>query len=249
MTGIRFPGHDGSELSAQLDRPADTPRGYALFAHCFTGSKALPAERHVCHALAERGIAVLRFDFTGLGDSEGNFANTNFSSNCQDLRHAADYLRDTFQAPSLLIGHSLGGAAVLAAAGDMPEVRAVATIAAPADPDHVVANFDASAEEIRARGKATVTLGGRQFTIKRQFLEDIAAHTLVDRIGTLERALLVFHSPVDRIVGVDHARRIFEAAVHPKSFVSLDDADHLLTRRADAEYVATVLAAWASRYL
>lgn len=249
LAEIRFPGHDGSDLSARLDRPAGTPNAYALFAHCFTGSKELSAVRRISQALAQRGIAVLRFDFTGLGSSEGDFANTNFSSNVQDLVLAADYLRQHFHAPALLIGHSLGGAAVLAAAGDIPEVQAVATIGAPSDPDHVKANFAASEDEIRERGEATVKLGGRQFTIKRQFLDDIAGQVLTDKLGKLGRALLIFHSPVDRIVAVKHARHLYQAAKHPKSYVSLDDADHLLTQREDAEYVASVLSAWATRYL
>lgn len=246
---IRFPGHDGAQLEARLDRPAVVPHSYALFAHCFTCSKDIFAARRISQALTENGFAVLRFDFTGLGSSEGEFGNTDFSSNVADLICAADYLRTEYAAPALLIGHSLGGAAVLAAAGDIAEVRAVATIGAPSDPAHVKVNFAAAEDEIREHGSASVTLAGRRFRISRRFLEDIESQRLTERIADLNRALLVFHSPVDKVVGVDHARRIFEAARHPKSFVSLDNADHLLQRRADAEYVAGVLAAWASRYL
>lgn len=246
---IRFRGHNGAMLDARLDRPAGEPRAYALFAHCFTCSKDTLAARRISQTLAEHGLAVLRFDFTGLGGSEGEFGNTDFTSNVADLVRAADHLREEYAAPSLLIGHSLGGAAVLAAAGEIAESRAVATIGAPADPAHVKRNFAADEDEIREQGSASVTLAGRSFRISRQFLEDIESQRLTERIAGLRRALLVFHSPVDKVVDVDNARRIYEAARHPKSFVSLDNADHLLSRRADAEYVAAVLAAWGDRYL
>ena len=245
---VRFPGAFG-ELSARLDLPAGTPAAYALFAHCFTCSKDQFASARISRALAERGLGVLRFDFTGLGGSEGEFASTNFSSNVADIRAAADFLRRERGAPALLVGHSLGGAAVLAAAAHVPEARAVATINAPADPGHVLQLLAASAPEIEARGEAAVVLAGRPFRIRRQFLEDIAGHRMEAAVRDLGRALLVFHAPRDLVVGVDNARRLFDAARHPKSFVSLDDADHLLTRPADAAYVAEVLAAWASRYV
>ncbi|MGF1592086.1 MAG: alpha/beta fold hydrolase [Kiloniellaceae bacterium] len=246
---VTFAGSDGATLAARLDLPAGRPRAYALFAHCFTCNKDIFAAARIAHGLAERGIAVLRFDFTGLGASEGDFANTNFSSNIEDLVLAADFLRERHQAPALLVGHSLGGAAVLAAAARVPEAKAVATIAAPADPAHVAAHFTEARPEIEAAGEAEVLLVGRPFRIKKQFLEDIEAHRLEDAIAGLRKALMVFHAPRDEIVGIDNASRIFLAAKHPKSFVSLDNADHLLSRRADAVYVAEVLAAWAGRYL
>ncbi len=246
---LDFPGHDGGKLSARLDMPLGVARAYAIFAHCFTCSKDILAASRIARSLAAEGIAVLRFDFTGLGSSEGEFANTNFSSNVEDIVAAADYLRETREAPQLLIGHSLGGAAVLAAAGRIDEVRAVATIGAPADAAHVVENFSADLERIREDGVAQVTLAGRKFHIKRQFLEDVEGSSVLDCARNLDRALLVMHAPLDETVGVDNARRIFEAAKHPKSFVSLDDADHLVSRAVDSEYAAGVLASWSQRYL
>ena len=246
---VVFTGAEGQNLAARLDSPQGEPLGYALFAHCFTCSKDIFAASRIARGLAEQGIAVLRFDFTGLGASDGEFANTNFSSNIQDLLSAVAFLRRDYQAPTLLVGHSLGGAAVLAAAGDVPECRAVATIGAPADPAHVAHNFGASQEEIERDGEAEVTLAGRKFTIKKQFLEDIASQRLENRISELKRALLIFHAPLDNTVGIDNASRIFIAAKHPKSFVSLDQADHLLSRHEDAAYVAQVLSAWAGRYI
>lgn len=244
-----FPGAFGDQLSARLDRPEGPMRALALFAHCFTCSKDVFAASRISAALAEQGIATLRFDFTGLGHSDGEFANTNFSSNIADLLAAAAHLREHLQAPQILVGHSLGGAAVLAAAGDIPEVRAVATIGAPADPSHVVHNFGDALPEIAAKGEAEVTLAGRPFRIKQQFLEDVAAQRLHDRVATLRKPLLIFHAPLDQVVGVDNAAALFKAAKHPKSFVSLDRADHLVSRRQDAVYVGTVLAAWAEGYL
>lgn len=246
---IDFPGSQDAQLAALLERPAGPVRAYALFAHCFTCSKDIFAAARIAGALAEQGFAVLRFDFTGLGVSGGDFANTNFSSNVADLVAAADFLRENYEAPELLIGHSLGGAAVLAAADAVPEAVAVATIAAPADAEHVKHNFSSHLAEIEARGEAEVTLGGRPFRIKKQFLDDIAAVRLEDKIAHLKKALLVFHAPGDPLVGIDNAARIFQAAKHPKSFVSLEGADHLLSRREDAVYVADVLSAWAARYI
>ncbi len=246
---VDFPGSGGQRLAALLELPEGTPSTFALFAHCFTCSKDIFAAARIAGGLAERGIAVLRFDFTGLGASEGEFANTNFSSNLGDLVAAAEFLRDHYAAPKLLVGHSLGGAAVLAAASRVPEATAVATIAAPAEADHVRHLIGDAAAAIEAAGEAEVSIGGRPFRIKRQFLEDIASHRLEDAIRGLGKALLVFHSPRDEIVGIENASRIFAAALHPKSFVSLDRADHLLRRREDAEYVAEVLAAWAGRYV
>ena len=252
MTGqnkkITFEGTQGY-LAARLDSPAGKPRAYALFAHCFTCSKDIFAASRIAGALAERGIAVLRFDFTGLGASDGEFANTNFSSNIGDLLKAADYLRSEYVAPALLIGHSLGGAAVLAAAGEIPETRCVATIGAPYDPEHVKDNFRFKIDEIEEHGEAEVELAGRPFRIQKQFLEDLAIHNQEKRIGALRRALMVLHAPRDEVVGIDNAADIYTAARHPKSFVALDGADHLLTRRSDAEYAAEIIAAWAGRYL
>ena len=246
---LTFPGSSGGQLAARLELPAGPPRAYALFAHCFTCTKDIFAASRIAASLAEQGIAVLRFDFTGLGASEGDFANTNFSSNVEDLVRAADYLRETRQAPKLIIGHSLGGAAVLAAAGQVPEAVAVATIGAPAEPAHVAHHFTGSREEIEAEGEAEVLLVGRPFRIKKQFLEDIEAQRLESAIAGMRKALIVFHAPRDQTVGIENAGKIFGAAKHPKSFVSLDDADHLLSRKADAIYVANVLGAWAARYL
>ncbi len=246
---IEFIGSQGDKLAARLDAPNGTVRGYALFAHCFTCSKDVFAASRIASALAAHGIATLRFDFTGLGASEGEFANTNFSSNVADLIAAANWLRENRAAPELLIGHSLGGAAVLAGAGDIAELKAVATIGAPADADHVVHNFQASLDAIESDGEATVSLAGRQFTIKKQFLDDVRGTSLKDRISALKPALIVFHAPLDQTVGIENASAIFSAARHPKSFVSLDGADHLLSRRQDAVFVADVLAGWANRFL
>lgn len=246
---FEFPGHSGEMLAARLDLPDVQPRAHALFAHCFTCTKDIVAASRISRALTEAGIAVLRFDFTGLGHSEGEFANTNFSSNVDDLIAAADHMRTIGAAPDLLIGHSLGGAAVLAAAGRIDEVRAVATIGAPADPGHLAHMFQNDAEEIEAKGEAVVLLAGREFTIKKQFLDDIAAQSIQDCVKNLRRALLVLHSPMDNTVGIENASKIFAAAKHPKSFISLDDADHLVSKEADASYVARAINGWASRYL
>ncbi|EHP38162.1 OsmC family protein [Cupriavidus basilensis OR16] len=246
---LQFPGSDGQQLSARLDLPVGPVRTFALFAHCFTCGKDVLAATRIAQALTAHGIAVLRFDFTGLGGSGGDFANTNFSSNVADLLAAADYLRQHHRAPSLLIGHSLGGAAVLSAAHGIPQAKAVVTIAAPSDPSHVVGLFGDQAARIEAEGEAQVQLAGRPFTIKRQFIEDVAEQKLLDSVAKLRKALLVMHAPQDDTVGIDNATQIFIAAKHPKSFVSLDGADHLLTRRADAVYVANTIAAWSQRYL
>jgi uncharacterized OsmC-like protein/alpha/beta superfamily hydrolase len=246
---VEFEGSQGGLLAARLELPDGPPRAYALFAHCFTCSKDVFAAARIAGGLAESGIAVLRFDFTGLGASEGDFANTNFSSNVEDLLRAAAFLGERHEAPSLLVGHSLGGAAVLAAAGRIASVKAVATIAAPADPGHVAHLLAEARPEIEAAGEAEVVLAGRSFRIRKQFLEDIEGQRLTDAIARLRKALLIFHAPRDEVVGIDNASAIFRAAKHPKSFVSLDGADHLLTWHEDARYVATVLAAWATRYL
>jgi uncharacterized OsmC-like protein/pimeloyl-ACP methyl ester carboxylesterase len=244
-----FANAAGLRLAGLIDNPAGEARAYALFAHCFTCGKDVHAAKRIAEGLTALGIAVLRFDFTGLGSSEGEFANTTFSSNVADLVAAADQLRLVKRAPAILIGHSLGGAAVLAAAAAVPEARAVVTIGAPSDPAHVAGLFKDRLAEIDARGELEVTLAGRPFRIRRAFLDDVAEQELSGRINALHKALLIFHAPTDDIVGIDNASRIFAAARHPKSFVSLAGADHLLSRRSDAAYVANVMAAWAERYL
>ena len=246
---FQFEGEGGHQLAAALDLPDGTPIAYALFAHCFTCGKDVLAAKRIAVALAAQGIATLRFDFTGLGSSEGDFANSTFSSNVADLVRAAAHLRETRKAPAILIGHSLGGAAILAAAGQIPEAKAVVTIAAPSDPTHVTGLFSDHVDHIRAQGEAKVSLAGRPFTIKREFLDDVAEHSLMDKIAHLHKALLVMQSPTDDTVGIDNATRIFVAAKHPKSFVSLSGADHLLSDRRDSAYVADVIAAWATRYV
>ena len=246
---IHFPGADGAMLAARLDLPAQTPRAYALFAHCFTCSKESLAATRISAALTQHGIGVLRFDFTGLGGSAGDFSNTNFSSNVADLIAAANWLSAHHGAPKILIGHSLGGAAVLAAAGKIAGAVAVATIGAPYGPAHVARLLGAATAEIESAGEAEVLLAGRAFRIKKQFLEDISSQNTTAHIAALGTALLIMHSPRDTTVSIDNAAQIFMAAKHPKSFVSLDTADHLLTGREDAIYVAAVLAAWAGRYL
>lgn len=246
---ITFPGHSGDTLSARLDLPEGPHLATALFAHCFTCSKDIPAARRIAARLASMGIAVLRFDFTGLGHSKGEFANTTFTSNVGDLTAAAAYLERRGMAPSLLIGHSLGGAAVLKAAGDMTGIKAVVTIGAPFDPGHVTHNFADALEDIQTKGKAQVDLGGRPFTIGKAFVEDVQAQALAPAIRDLRAALLVMHAPRDAVVGIENATNIFISARHPKSFVTLDDADHLVTQARDAEYAAEVIAAWVARYL
>jgi putative redox protein len=246
---VSFPGSSGEPLAGRLELPQGETQAYALFAHCFTCSKDVFAAHRIARRLAERGVGVLRFDFTGLGASGGDFANSNFSSNVEDLVRAADFLRTRHAAPRLLVGHSLGGAAILAAAHRIPEAAAVATIGAPAEPAHVMRNFAEAVPEIERQGDAEVRLAGRSFRIRKQFLEDIARHRLDPLVAGLGKALLIFHAPTDEVVGLDNARRLYELARHPKSFIALDGADHLLTRREDATYVADILAAWAHRFL
>ena len=250
MQKIIFTGSQGHKLAARLDTPEGGEiKSYALFAHCFTCSKDIFAAGQIARALNALGIAVLRFDFTGLGASEGEFENTNFTSNVQDLVKAADYMRENLQAPRILIGHSLGGAAVLMAAHHIPEIKAVATIGAPADAAHVAHHFENSRAEIIEKGEARVQLEGRPFTIKKQFIEDIESQNMDDAIRSLKKPLLVLHAPLDDTVGIENASHIFATAKHPKSFVTLDTADHLLTNREDAIYAARMIAAWASRYV
>jgi len=246
---IEFEGALGETLAARLDLPNGQPRAFALFAHCFSCSKDILAASRIARRLTVSGFAVLRFDFTGLGQSDGDFANTNFSSNIADLIAAAGYLDAEHEAPALLIGHSLGGAAVIAAAGRLPSVRAVATIGAPADAAHVTKQFAARIDTIERDGVARVGLAGRPFTLKKQFLDDIADHKVEEAAADLHRPLLLLHAPTDAVVGIDNASRLFRAAKHPKSFVSLDEADHLLSKAADAVYAADTIASWAGRYL
>ncbi|NRB18159.1 MAG: OsmC family protein [Rhodobacteraceae bacterium] len=246
---ITFPGHAGTPLAARLDLPEGPVLATALFAHCFTCSKDIPAARRIAGRLAAMGIAVLRFDFTGLGHSEGEFANTSFSSNVADLIAAAQYLATRSMAPELLIGHSLGGAAVLRARAGIPSVKGVVTLGAPFDPGHVAHNFAGALDEIATRGSAEVCLGGRPFTISQAFVEDIRSATLATAIADLNAALLVLHAPQDAIVGIENAAQIFTTAKHPKSFVTLDGTDHLISRARDAEYAADMIAAWAGRYI
>jgi len=246
---ITFPGHDGTQLAARLDMPQGPHLATALFAHCFTCSKDILAARRIAARLAGMGIAVLRFDFTGLGHSEGEFANTTFTSNVDDLVAAATYLEARGMAPSLLIGHSLGGAAVLKARAHIASVRAVVTLGAPSDPAHVAQNFSDDLAQINRDGVAEVTMGGRPFCISKAFIDDIAEASLKTAIRNLDAALLVLHAPRDDTVSIDNASEIFVAAKHPKSFVTLDNADHLITRAADAEYAADVIAAWVGHYV
>ncbi len=249
QTVVQLPGPDGTSLAGRLHLPIGVPRAFALFAHCFTCTKNIRAAVEVSRALAKHGIGTLRFDFAGLGESEGDFADTTFSSNVAELVAAATWLREHHRAPKILVGHSLGGAAVLGAAAQIPECEAVVTVGAPADPAHVEKLFASERDAIERDGEAEVKLAGRPFRIKKRFLDDLAEQCSAEKIAELKRALLVLHSPQDNIVGIENARRIFESARHPKSFVSLDGADHLLMKPADASYVATVLSAWASRYV
>lgn len=244
---VEFVSH-GVKLSGLLELPSSQTSTFALFAHCFTCGKDIAAASRISSALTQQGIAVLRFDFTGLGNSDGDFANTNFSSNIDDLLAACDFLRNEYQAPSMLIGHSLGGAAVLAMGHQVEEVKAIVTIGAPYGASHVAHNFSAALDQINQKGEAEVTLGSRQFVIKKQFLDDINQYGGDDFLP-LKKALLVMHSPIDATVSIEDAEKIYRSAKHPKSFVSLDDADHLLSRKQDSEYVATTIAGWASRYL
>ncbi len=246
---ITFTGSRDHELGAQLDMPDDKPRAYAIFAHCFTCTKNLKSIGNITAALAEDGIAVLRFDFTGLGDSKGDFADTNFSSNIADLEAAARFLEEHYEAPKILIGHSLGGTAALHAAGELDTVKAVAVIAAPFGPDHVMRLFTGRESELEEKGEIEVSVGGRPFIIKKQFIDDLKHVSMGKRIRDLKRPIIIFHSPVDKIVRIENAQKIFVAAKHPKSFISLDDADHLLLQEKDSRYVGSVIAAWAERYI
>ncbi|HLR31766.1 MAG TPA: alpha/beta fold hydrolase [Fodinibius sp.] len=247
---LEFPGSSGDMLSARIDYPdEDKSTAYVLFAHCFTCSKNLKAVGNIARALTDRQMAVFRFDFTGLGESEGDFADTNFSSNIDDLIAAATYMAQEYRAPDILLGHSLGGAAVLQAAHQIENCKAVATMGAPANPEHVKKNFGAKLDEIEEKGEAEVSLAGRSFTIKKQFLDDLDEANMDRRIENLHRALIIFHAPLDNTVGIENAGHIFKQAKHPKSFISLADADHLLSNPEDSRYAGNLLATWASKYL
>ncbi len=250
MSRIQFENRAGVRLTGNLHMPTGERNGSsAVFAHCFTCGRDIRAAREITTRLAEAGFVVLRFDFTGLGESEGDFADTHFSSNLDDLEDAARWLGSELAPPQLLVGHSLGGAACLAVAERLDSVRAIATIGAPSSPDNVIGHFDEQVDEIMDQGSAEVTLAGRRFRIRRDFIEDAREHDLDERIRRLGRSLLVMHSPVDEVVSIDHAQRIFTAARHPRSFVSLDNADHLLADPADAHWVAAIIAAWAERFV
>ena len=246
---ITFENDDGQQLAGRFDTPQGDPSGYALFAHCFTCSKDTLAASRIARGLTERGIAVLRFDFTGLGESEGDFDATSFASNVRDLLSACAWLGEHHAPVDLLIGHSLGGAAVVSAAGQMDSVKGVATIGAPSDPTHVRHLFESHIEEIEREGSAQVSIGGRPFRIGKSFIEDLDAHDPKDVLKTLKRPLMIFHSPIDQIVGVENAAQMFQWAMHPKSFVSLGSADHMLSDRKDADFVAAMIAAWSHRVL
>lgn len=246
---VSFPGALGTPLSARFHVPQGATKAHALFAHCFACSKDITAAARICRGLAELGIATLRFDFTGIGESAGDFADTSFSSNVEDLKAAAAWLREHHEAPCLIIGHSLGGAATILAAGEIPEVRAAVTIAAPSDPAHLQHTLAVEEEELAQKGEVSIQIAGKDFTITSDFMRDLQTQNVLERARDLNKALLIFHSPQDKTVSVDHAKKIYTAAHHPKSFISLDGADHLLTRRQDADYVAHVINAWAARYL
>ncbi|MCR9290509.1 bifunctional alpha/beta hydrolase/OsmC family protein [Saprospiraceae bacterium] len=247
---VKFYNKNGYQLSARIELPVNQhPHTFAIFAHCFTCTKNLPAVRHISRALIKEGIALLRFDFTGLGESEGDFADTNFSTNLNDIYATADFLKENYQAPEILVGHSLGGSAMLHAACQIESVVAVATVGAPYNPIHVHHLFSDNLEEIDAEGQAKVNIGGRPFMVKKQFLDDLQNHSPFEKLRNLRKAVLVLHSPQDRTVEIENAAKIYSAAFHPKSFVSLDGADHLLSKKEDALYTGDMIAAWAKRYI
>lgn len=246
---IKFKNNQGQMLAALLEMPTENPLGYAIFAHCFTCNKNLTAVRNIGKALNSKGIAVLRFDFTGLGESEGDFEDTNFTSNVEDLIAAANFLKTNYEAPKILIGHSLGGAAVLFATHQIPSIKAISTIGAPSNPDHISHLFSDNISEIIENGEAELSIGGRPFKIKEQFLNDIKSKKIETATATLNVPILIFHSPIDTIVEINNAAKIYKSAKHPKSFISLDKADHLLSNRDDSEFVGLMIAAWSKRYL
>ncbi|NNE29303.1 MAG: OsmC family protein [Saprospiraceae bacterium] len=247
---VSFINRNGYTLSARLELPADRhPHNFAIFAHVFTGSKSLSATRHISRSLTLHGFGVLRFDFTGLGESEGDFADTTFTSNVDDLLAAAEFLDEHYKAPALIVGHSLGGAASIFAGAKLDTVKAVATIGTPSEPEHVSHLLESSKEEIEQKGEAQVSVGGRKFTIKKQFLDDLESKNMFSVLQKMRKALLVLHSPQDSVVSIENASRLFNAAFHPKSFVTLDGADHMLTNKKDAVYAGNLIASWADRYV
>lgn len=247
---VEFVNKNGYKLSARMEMPLSSkPDAYAVFAHVFTGSKNLSATRHISRALTLNGIAVLRFDFTGLGDSEGDFSDTNFTSNVEDLLAACRYLRDNHEAPSIMIGHSLGGAASVFAASKVDSIKAVATIGTPSEPKHVTHLLTNKLEDIENTGMAEVNIGGQVFTIKKHFLDDLRSKNMYNIVKNLNKAILVLHSPQDTVVEIENAAKIYHAAMHPKSFVTLNQADHMLTNKNDAFYVGNMIATWAKRYV
>lgn len=247
---VSFLNQQGHTLAARLEFPdSGIPKSYALFAHCFTCNKNLTAVRNIGQALTEKGIAVLRFDFTGLGESEGHFENTNFSSNVEDLVAAAEFLKSKHEAPEILIGHSLGGAAVLFAANQIAAVKAVVTLGAPSNPQHVSHLIQSGIKEIEHEGEAIVDIGGRSFTVKKHFLDDIKEKNIESELIKMKKALLVMHSPQDNTVSIENAAEIYKMAKHPKSFISLDGADHLLSKREDSLFTGAMIAQWVERYI
>lgn len=247
---VAFYNDQGEKLAGKLEVPADNQViAYAILAHVFTGNKNISATRYISRCLMQHGIAVLRFDFTGLGDSEGNFEDTNFSSNVSDLLAAANFLQDEYESPKLLVGHSLGGAAVIYAAQQIDTVVAVSTIGAPSEPEHVTHLLSKEIDNINQHGEATVDIGGRKFKIKKQFLDDLATKNMSEVIKDLKKPILVLHSPQDAVVEIKNAAEIYHAAFHPKSFISLDGANHMLTEKSDAHYVGDMVASWLVRYI
>ncbi len=249
MTKAQFVGGNSKTLAAKIDFPKGEIKAYALFAHCFTCSKDALAVSRISKILTNKQIAVLRFDFTGLGDSEGEFANTNFSSNVRDILAAVDFMRKEYEAPALLLGHSLGGSSILAAANKIPEAKAVVTIGSPADIAHVGHHFEDYREEILEEGELEVPLAGRNFTITKQFIEDIESTNIEDCVHDLKKALLILHAPLDDVVGIENAGKLFSWAKHPKSYISLDDANHFLLDRSNCEYAGYMIASWAAKYI
>ena len=247
---VQFQNANGYTLSARMELPPDShPYAFAIFAHVFTGNKNLSATRHISRALTQHGIGVLRFDFTGLGESQGDFSDTNFTSNVEDLLAASKFLEENYQAPRILVGHSLGGAAVIFAASQLESVQAVATVGAPSEPEHVTHLLEDELENIESKGVAKVSIGGRHFTIKKQFLDDLRSKDMFKKLRSLKKPILVLHSPQDEIVTIENAAKIYHAAFHPKSFVSLDGADHMLSKKVDAAYVGELVASWMTRYV
>ncbi|MDO6738848.1 bifunctional alpha/beta hydrolase/OsmC family protein [Wenyingzhuangia sp. 2_MG-2023] len=247
---ISFKNSKGILLSAKLELPADQhPDAYAIFAHCFTCNKNLTAVRNISKALTQNGFGVLLFDFTGLGQSEGDFSETNFTSNIQDLEDVSEYMTQELQAPKLIVGHSLGGAAAIFAGKNISSIQAIATIGAPSSPQHIQHLFKNDIEKIEANGKAIVTIGGRSFPISKQLIDDISKTNMHEVVKTLRKPLLLLHSPQDTVVGIHNASEIYAQAMHPKSFVSLDGADHLLSNKEDSLYAGQIIAHWGSRYI